>query len=633
MTATVETRKFEAEVAQVLHLVTHSLYSHKEIFLRELISNASDACDKLRFEAIANPELLVGAGELHIDVSWDKAARTVTIHDTGIGMSREDVVANIGTIASSGTRRFLEAMSGEQKADARLIGQFGVGFYSAFVVADRVTVLTRHAGAAPEAGVKWESDGRGEYSLEDVTLPERGTTVVLHLKADEDEFLDGWKLRSLVRKYSDHVAFPIRMPKDAAVPAEDGAEAKTDAAPEWETVNDASALWTKSKSDISDEDYQSFYKSLGHDFNDALAWTHNRVEGSQSFTTLLYLPSQPPFDLMMGGRDERKGLKLYIKRVFIMDAAEELLPNYLRFVRGVVDADDLPLNVSREILQHNRQLDRIKGACVKRVLDLIEKLARDEPEKFATFYKAFGNTLKEGIVEDPSNRERIAKLLRFASTKGDGAAQTVSLDDYVGRMPVGQDAIWYITADGYKAAAGSPQLEAFRAKDIEVLLMFDRIDEWMLGSLHEYAGKSLKNVAKGELPLDAADKAKQEEAATAAAPLVERIKRLLGERVGDVRVSARLTDSPSCLALADYEMAPHLARLLREAGQAVPESKPTLEINPQHALLARIESEADDAKAADLATLLLEQAEITAGAQLPDPAAFVQRMNRVLLGG
>jgi len=633
MTATVETRKFEAEVAQVLHLVTHSLYSHKEIFLRELISNASDACDKLRFEAIANPDLLVGAGELHIDVSWDKAARTVTIRDTGIGMSREDVVANIGTIASSGTRRFLEAMSGEQKADARLIGQFGVGFYSAFVVADRVTVLTRHAGAAPEAGVKWESDGRGEYSLEDVTLPERGTTVVLHLKADEDEFLDGWKLRSLVRKYSDHVAFPIRMPKDAAVPAEDGAEAKADAAPEWETVNDASALWTKSKSDISDEDYQSFYKSLGHDFNDALAWTHNRVEGSQSFTTLLYLPSQPPFDLMMGGRDERKGLKLYIKRVFIMDAAEELLPNYLRFVRGVVDADDLPLNVSREILQQNRQLDRIKGACVKRVLDLIEKLARDEPEKFATFYKAFGNTLKEGIVEDPGNRERIAKLLRFASTKGDGAAQTVSLDDYVGRMPVGQDTIWYITADGYKAAAGSPQLEAFRAKDIEVLLMFDRIDEWMLGSLHEYAGKSLKNVAKGQLPLDEADKAKQEAASKEAAPLVDRIKGLLGERVGDVRVSARLTDSPSCLALADYEMAPHLARLLREAGQDVPESKPTLEINPQHALLARIEGEADDAKAADLATLLLEQAEITAGAQLPDPAAFVQRMNRVLLGG
>ena len=632
MTTTTETRTFEAEVAQVLHLVTHSLYSHKEIFLRELISNASDACDKLRFESIANPDLLGGAGELHIDVSWDKAARTVTIRDTGIGMSREDVIANIGTIASSGTRRFLEAMSGEQKADARLIGQFGVGFYSAFVVADRVTVLTRHAGAAPEAGVKWESDGRGEYSLEDVTLPERGTTVILHLKADEDEFLDGWKLRSLVRKYSDHVAFPIRMPKDAPAPAE-GEEAPVDAAPEWETANDASALWTKAKSDISDEDYQNFYKALGHDFNDAAAWTHNRVEGSQSFTTLLYLPSQPPFDLMMGGRDERKGLKLYIKRVFVMDAAEELLPNYLRFVRGVVDADDLPLNVSREILQQNRQLDRIKGACVKRVLDMIEKLARDDAEKFAAFYKAFGNTLKEGIVEDATNRERIAKILRFASTKGDGAAQTVSLDDYVGRMPVGQDTIWYITADGYKAAAGSPQLEAFRAKDIEVLLMFDRIDEWMLGSLHEYAGKSMKNVAKGELPLDEADKAKQEEAATAAAPLVEKIKGLLGDRVGDVRVSARLTDSPSCLALADYEMAPHLARLLREAGQAVPESKPTLEINPQHALLQRIDGETDDAKATDLATLLLEQAEIAAGAPLPDPAAFVQRMNRVLLGG
>ena len=560
--------------------------------------------------------------------------RRIVVHvaDNGIGMNREDLIENLGTIARSGTAAFMNKLTGDAKKDIGLIGQFGVGFYSAFVVADRVTVLTRHAGAAPEAGVKWESDGRGEYSLEDVTLPERGTTVILHLKADEDEFLDGWKLRALVRKYSDHVAFPIRMPKDAPAPAE-GEEAPVDAAPEWETANDASALWTKAKSDISDEDYQNFYKALGHDFNDAAAWTHNRVEGSQSFTTLLYLPSQPPFDLMMGGRDERKGLKLYIKRVFVMDAAEELLPNYLRFVRGVVDADDLPLNVSREILQQNRQLDRIKGACVKRVLDMIEKLARDDAEKFAAFYKAFGNTLKEGIVEDATNRERIAKILRFASTKGDGAAQTVSLDDYVGRMAVGQDTIWYITADGYKAAAGSPQLEAFRAKDIEVLLMFDRIDEWMLGSLHEYAGKSMKNVAKGELPLDEADKAKQEEAATAAAPLVEKIKGLLGDRVGDVRVSARLTDSPSCLALADYEMAPHLARLLREAGQAVPESKPTLEINPQHALLQRIDGETDDSKATDLATLLLEQAEIAAGAPLPDPAAFVQRMNRVLLGG
>jgi len=622
MTAPAETRKFEAEVAQVLHLVTHSLYSHKEIFLRELISNASDACDKLRFESIARPELMAGDSELHIDVSWDPDARTVTIRDNGVGMNRDEVVANIGTIASSGTKRFLEAMSGEQKADARLIGQFGVGFYSAFVVADKVAVITRRADASAGEGVKWESDGKGEYSLEAVTSGDRGTSVILHLKADEDEFLKRWQLRSLITKYSDHVAFPIRMPVE-----KDGKP--TD---EWETINAASALWTKPKSEISDDDYQSFYKSLGHDFNDALAWTHNRVEGSQSFTTLLYLPSQPPFDLMMGGRDERKGLKLYIKRVFIMDAAEELLPNYLRFVRGVVDADDLPLNVSREILQQNRQLERIKSACVKRVLDLIEKLAKDEPEKFATFYKAFGNTLKEGISEDANNRERIAKLLRFASTKGDGSAQTVSFDDYIGRMPVGQDTLWFITADSYAAALGSPQLEAFKAKGIEVLLMSDRIDEWMLGSLSEYSGKKLQNVAKGELPLDEADKKKQEESAKEAEPLVKKLMDLLGDRVGDVRVSARLTDSPSCLALADYEMAPHLARLLREAGHDMPDNKPTLEINPQHALLKRVEAETDEAKAKDLATLLLEQAEIAAGAQLPDPSAFVQRLNRVLLG-
>lgn len=622
MNAPAETRKFEAEVAQVLHLVTHSLYSHKEIFLRELISNASDACDKLRFESIANPNLMAGDSELHIDVSWDPDARTVTVRDNGIGMTRDEVVANIGTIASSGTKRFLEAMSGEQKADARLIGQFGVGFYSAFVVADKVTVITRRADAPAGEGVKWESDGKGEYSLEQVEQADRGTSVILHLKADEDEFLKRWQLRSLITKYSDHVAFPIRMPKEKD-------DKPTD---EFETINAASALWTKPKSEISDEDYQSFYKSLGHDFNDALAWTHNRVEGSQSFTTLLYLPSQPPFDLMMGGRDERKGLKLYIKRVFIMDAAEELLPNYLRFVRGVVDADDLPLNVSREILQQNRQLERIKAACVKRVLDLIEKLARDEPEKFATFYKAFGNTLKEGISEDANNRERIAKLLRFASTKGDGTHQTTSLDDYIGRMAVGQDAIWYITADSYAAAFGSPQLEAFKAKGIEVLLMSDRIDEWMIGSLSEYDGKKLKSVAKGDVPLDEADKKKQEEATKEAEPLLKKLKDLLGDRVGEVKVSARLTDSPSCLALSDYEMAPHLARLLREAGQDMPESKPTLEINPAHALVKRVETEADEAKARDLATLLLEQAEISAGAQLPDPSAFVQRMNRVLLG-
>ncbi|WP_090178011.1 molecular chaperone HtpG [Luteibacter sp. UNC138MFCol5.1] len=618
-----ETRKFEAEVAQVLHLVTHSLYSHKEIFLRELISNASDACDKLRFEAIADPSLTDGDAELRIQVTWDPDARTISIRDNGIGMSRDDVVTNIGTIASSGTRRYLEALSGEQKADARLIGQFGVGFYSAFVVADKVTVITRRAGQPTEAGVRWESDGKGEYSLEDTNVTERGTTVVLHLKADEDEFLNAWKLRSLVTKYSDHVAFPIRMPAE-----KDGKPDPTD----WSTVNSASALWSRPKTEITDEEYKEFYKSLGHDFNDPLAWSHNRVEGSQSYTTLLYVPEQPPFDLMMGGREERKGLKLYIKRVFIMDAAEELLPNYLRFVRGVVDADDLPLNVSREILQQNRQLERIKSACVKRVLDVLEKIARDEPEKFATFLAGFGNTLKEGIVEDTANRERIAKLLRFASTKGDGAAKTVSFDDYIGRMAVGQDAIWYVTADSYTAAAGNPALEALKAKGIEVLLMSDRVDEWMLGYLTEYEGKRLRNVSKGEFPLDEADKAKQEAATAEAAPLIERAKSLLGDRVSDVRVSARLTDSPSVLALADFDLAPHLARLLREAGQDVPASKPALELNPSHPLVQRLAGEADDAKAGDLASLLLEQAEITAGAQLADPAGFVQRMNRVLLG-
>ncbi|KGM56977.1 heat shock protein 90 [Lysobacter arseniciresistens ZS79] len=629
-----ETRQFEAEVAQVLHLVTHSLYSHKEIFLRELISNASDACDKLRFESLANPSLLAGDGELHIDVSWDEKARTITIADNGIGMNRHEVVANIGTIASSGTRRYLEAMAQDKKADTRLIGQFGVGFYSAFVVADRVTVLTRRADAPASEGVKWESDGKGEYTLEQVELPGRGTTVVLHLKPEEDEFLSGWKLRSLVHRYSEHVAFPIRMPKDSD--AADAADESTDTQPagqdEWDTINAASALWTQAKSEISDEDYQGFYKSLGHDFADPLAWSHNRVEGNQSFTTLLYLPAQPPFELMMGGRDERKGLKLYIKRVFVMDAAEELLPNYLRFVRGVVDADDLPLNVSRELLQQNRQLEKIKASCTKRVLDMIESLAKNEPEKFDTFIKAFGNTLKEGIGEDTGNRERIARLLRFASTKAEGAAKTVSLDDYIARMAEGQDTIWYVTAETHAAAAGSPQLEAFRARDIEVLLMSDRIDEWMLGYLHEYDGKKLQSVAKGELPLDEAAKQQHEEAAKAAEPLVARLKELLGERVGEVRVSARLTDSPSCLALSDYDMAPHFARLLREAGQDLPDSKPTLEVNPQHPLVQRVQTEADEATAKDIANLLLEQAEIAAGATLPDPAAFVQRMNRLLLG-
>ena len=621
MTATAETRPFEAEVAQVLHLVTHSLYSHKEIFLRELISNASDACDKLRFEALAEPELLAGDAELHIDVSVDKDARTITIRDNGIGMTREEVVANIGTIASSGTRKFLEALSADKKADANLIGQFGVGFYSAFVVADKVTLVTRKAGAAAGEGVRWESSGTGEYTLETVDAAERGTAVTLHLKADEDEFLQDWQLRSLIARYSDHIGFPIRMPVE-----KDGK-----ATGEWEAVNQASALWTRPKAELKDEEYQAFYKHISHDFNDPLAWTHNRVEGNQNFTSLLYVPAQAPFDLFMGGRDERKGLKLYVKRVFIMDAAEQLLPAYLRFARGVVDSDDLPLNVSREILQQNRNLEKLKSACTRRVLDLLDKLAKDEPEKFATFWSTFGSVFKEGVAEDFANKERIAKLLRFASTKSEGAAQTVSLDDYIGRMKAGQEAIYYITADGYAAAKGSPQLEALKANDVEVLLMVDRIDEWMSGYLTEYAGKKLRNVAKGDLDLDklgGASAEQRKETEKAAEGVVKKLKELLGERVRDVRVSARLTDSPACIVLDEHDMGLAMQRLMKQAGHDVPASKPVLEINPAHALVKRLES--DSAHAADLALLLLDQAQLLEGVALEDPAAYVRRVNALL---
>lgn len=622
MTATAETRPFEAEVAQVLHLVTHSLYSHKEIFLRELVSNASDACDKLRFEALGKPELLAGDTDLHIDVTVDKDARTITIRDNGIGMTREEVIANIGTIASSGTRKFLEALSADKKADANLIGQFGVGFYSAFVVADKVTLVTRKAGAESADGVRWESTGTGEYTLENVGAPERGTTVTLHLKADEDEFLQDWQLRSLIARYSDHIGFPIRMPTE-----KDGKPTG-----KWEDVNQASALWTRPKSEIKDEEYQAFYKHISHDFNDPLAWTHNRVEGNQNFTSLLYLPEQAPFDLMMGGRDERKGLKLYVKRVFIMDAAEQLLPAYLRFVRGVVDSDDLPLNVSREILQQNRNLEKLKSACTRRVLDLLDKLAKDEPEKFATFWKTFGNVLKEGLSEDFANKERIAKLLRFASTKSQlGPAQTVSFDDYIGRMKAGQEAIYFITADGYAAAKGSPQLEALKANDVEVLLMVDRIDDWMMGYLNEYAGKKLRNVAKGDLELDklgGANAGQRKETEKAAEGIVKKLKELLGERVRDVRVSARLTDSPACIVLDEHDMGLVMQRLLKQAGQEVPPSKPVLEINPAHALVKRIES--DSAHASDLAALLLDQAQLLEGVALEDPAAYVRRVNALI---
>lgn len=636
--AATETRKFEAEVAQVLHLVTHSLYSHKEIFLRELVSNASDACDKLRFAALADATLLAGDSDLHVDVSIDKTARTLTIRDNGIGMSRDDVIANIGTIASSGTRKFLEALSVDQKADANLIGQFGVGFYSAFVVADRVTLTTRHAGADAQ-GVRWESTGSGEYTLENVDDAPRGTSVTLHLKADEDEFLQTWTVRSLIARYSDHIGFPIRMPKDAAPEKGDAQDDETsdakveDAAPTWEVVNQASALWTRPKSDLKDEDYQNFYKHIAHDFNDALAWTHNRVEGNQNFTSLLYIPAKSPFDFGGGGRDERKGLKLYVKRVFIMDAAEQLLPAYLRFVRGVVDSDDLPLNVSREILQQNRNLEKLRAACTKRVLDLLDKLATSEPEKFATFWKEFGIVFKEGVAEDFANKERIAKLMRFASTQSTDAAQTVSLDDYIGRMQAGQESIYFLTADGYAAAKGSPQLEALKARGIEVLLMYERIDEWMASYLTEYAGKKMRNVAKGDLDLGklaGVDDDKRKEAEKAAEGVVKKLKDILGDRVRDVRVSERLTDSPSCLVLDEHDMGMAMQRLLKQAGHDVPESKPTLEINPQHALVKALETEGDGDRANDLGMLLLEQAQVLEGAPLADPAAYVRRINQLI---
>jgi len=625
MTTATETRRFTAEVDQVLRLVTHSLYSHKEIFLRELISNAADACDKLRFEALGKPELLAGDSDLHVDISFDKDARTITIRDNGIGMSSEEVVANIGTIASSGTRKFLEALGAEQKADLNLIGQFGVGFYSAFVVADRVTLVTRRAGADAASGVRWESSGSGEYTLSSEPDAGRGTAVTLHLKPDEDEFLQEWQLRSLIARYSDHIGFPIRMPR-----IENGKV--TD---EWQVVNQASALWTRPKSELKDEDYQNFYKHSAHDFNDPLAWTHNRVEGNQNFTSLLYLPAQAPLDLLMGGRDERKGLKLYVKRVFIMDASEQLLPAYLRCVRGVVDSDDLPLNVSRELLQHNRSLEKLRAACTRRVLDLLDRLAKDEPEKFATFWKAFGTIFKEGVAEDFANRERIAKLLRFASTKSEGAAQTVSLDDYIARMAADQDAIYYLTADGYAAARGSPQLEALKAYGVEVLLLYDRIDEWLASHLAEYAGRKLRNVAKGDLDLGklaGADTEKAKEAEQAAEGVVKKLKDILGERVQDVRVSRRLTDSPACIVLGEHDMGLAMQRLLRQAGHEVPASKPTLEINPAHALVRRLEDEPDAARAGDLALLLLDQAQLLEGVALDDPAAYVRRVNALLSG-
>ncbi len=617
-----ETLEFQTEVQQLLHLMIHSLYSNKEIFLRELISNASDACDKLRFEALSDEALYEGDAELRVEIEVDREARTLTVRDNGIGMSRQEVVENLGTIARSGTRRFLEQLSGDQQKDAKLIGQFGVGFYSSFIVADRVTVRTRRAGLTSEHGVQWESDGQGAYTLENIEREPRGTEVILHLKEGEDDFLDGFHLRHIVKKYSDHITLPVKMRKE-------GEEGEG----EWEVVNRASALWSRPRNEITDEEYREFYRHLTHDWEDPLAWIHNHVEGSQSYTTLFYIPKRAPFDLW--DRDRRSGIKLYVKRVFIMDDAEHLMPNWLRFVRGLVDSDDLPLNISREILQHNRQIDTIRAASVKRVLGLLEKMAKEEPQKYREFWAAFGQVLKEGPAEDPANRERIAALFRFASTHTDSEEQSVSLDDYVGRMKEGQDAIYYVTADTFAAARNSPHLEVFRDKGVEVLLLHDRVDEWMTSHLHEYKGKKLKNIAKGDLDLgeleDEKEKEQIQEAEKTYRELVERMARVLGERVKEVRVSHRLKRSPSCLVLGEHDMAVSLQKILRQAGHEVPQVKATLEINPGHPLVERIREEQDDRRFEDWTWLLYEQAWLNEGGQLDDPASFVQRLNELLL--
>lgn len=625
-----ESYEFQAEVSQLLNLMIHSLYSNKEIFLRELISNASDACDKLRFQALKNDALFEGDSDLKIHVNFDKKARTVTVSDNGIGMTRDEVMANIGTIARSGTKEFLNSLTGDQAKDAQMIGQFGVGFYSSFIVADKVTVVTRKAGE--KEAVRWESTGTGTYTLEGDKREQHGTDVILHLRKDEDEFLDSWRLRGIIRKYSDHISLPIMMPKEQA--DDDNKEKdQKDKALEYEQVNNTTALWARPKKDISDEDYKEFYKTIAHDFQEPLAWTHNRVEGKQEYISLLYIPSQAPFDLW--DRDHTHGVKLYVKRVFIMDDSEQLMPKYLRFVRGLVDSKDLPLNVSREILQSNKLIDGIRSGSVKKILGLLDSMVKDKPEDYARFWSAFGNVLKEGLAEDFGNREQIAKLLRFASTREDSAKQTVSLDDYIGRMKDGQDKIYYLTADSYKAAANSPHLEVFKKRGIEVILMYDRVDEWMMQYLHEYAGKKLLSVAKGDLELDALgseeEKKQAEEVKEAAKDIIERFKKALDDKVEDVRATTRLTDSPACLVLKEFDMALHMQRLMKQAGHDVPTSKPILEINPIHQLVKKIEAERDEARFKEWSELLLNQAVLAEGGQLEDPATFVKRLNRFLV--
>ncbi len=627
-TSPAETLGFQTEVKQLLHLMIHSLYSNKEIFLRELVSNASDACDKLRFEAIDQPQLLQGDAELRIRVEYDKDARTVTISDNGIGLSRDEAIANLGTIARSGTKEFFSQLTGDKQKDAQLIGQFGVGFYSSFIVADKVSVHSLRAGLSPDQGILWESDGQGEFSIAASEKADRGTTVTLHLREGEDDFLSGWKLREVLRRYSDHISLPIEMRKEEW-DSEKSEQVKKD---EWETVNQANALWTRSKSEIDDEQYKEFYKHIAHDFEDPLAWTHNRVEGRSEYTQLLYIPKRAPFDLW--DRDGKRGVKLYVKRVFIMDDAEQLLPSYLRFVRGVIDSADLPLNVSREILQESRDVRAIREGSTKRILSLLEDLAENHKDDYAVFWEQFGQVLKEGVGEDFANREKLAKLFRFASTQGDSSAQTVSFDDYIGRMKEGQDKIYYVTAESYAAASNSPHLEIFRKKGIEVLLLSDRVDEWMLSHLHEVEGKSLVSIAKGGLDLDALadeeEKKHQEEVSESFKPVVERLKTALGDKVKDVRVTLRLVDSPACVVVDENELSPHLLRMLQAAGQKAPEVKPILEVNPEHPLLARVQK-ASDEDFGEWAAVLLDQALLAEGARLDEPAAFVKRLNRLLL--
>ena len=624
-----ETLGFQTEVKQLLHLMIHSLYSNKEIFLRELISNASDATDKLRFEALAKPELLEGGADLKIRVSFDKDAKTVTLEDNGIGMSREDAITHLGTIAKSGTADFMKHLTGDQKKDSHLIGQFGVGFYSAFIVADKVDVFSRRAGSTASEGVHWSSKGEGDFEVATVEKAERGTRIVLHLKSGEDEFADGWRLRNIIKKYSDHIALPIELPKEQVVAEGEAAPAEV----EWETVNRASALWTRPRTEIKDEEYQEFYKHIGHDFENPLSWSHNKVEGKLEYTSLLYTPARAPFDLYQ--REAPRGLKLYVQRVFVMDQAESFLPLYLRFIKGVVDSNDLSLNVSREILQKDPIIDSMKSALTKRVLDMLEKLAKNQPEEYKSFWKNFGQVLKEGPAEDFANKEKIAALLRFASTQSEGGEQSVGLGEYIARMQEGQDKVYYLTGESYAQVKNSPHLEVFRKKGIEVLLLTDRIDEWLMSYLTEFDGKHFVDVARGDLDLgkldSEEDKKAQEEVAKAKEGLVERLKTALGEQVAEVRVSHRLTDSPAILAIGEQDLGLQMRQILEASGQKVPESKPIFEFNPGHPLIEKLDAEADEDRFADLSNILFDQAALAAGDNLKDPAAYVQRLNKLLV--